>query len=75
MDVIKITPEELRITAAELRDAALFLSRGFVGEGVKLKAESLRIIAEKYSALADKLDADKLDAMTFCAAKVEGVQA
>ena len=80
MKIIQITPEELRVVAVALRDEAKFLTcsyplKGGPSEGAIKKAESYRITAAKFSELANKLDADKLDAMTFCAAKVEGVQA
>ncbi|WP_290516887.1 hypothetical protein [Alcanivorax sp.] len=78
MDVIKITPEELRITADELRTTARLLLEPFPldaypGEGALLRAEAYRAAADKFSALADKLEADKREALEFIPAK--GVQA
>ena len=79
MEIINITPEELRVAAAELR-AKTFDPNGselfpdpVPGKGALKMAKAYRSIANKFCKLADKLDADKLDAMTFCAAK--GVQA
>ncbi|PHR67965.1 hypothetical protein [Alcanivorax sp.] len=65
MEIIQITPEELRATAESLR---LLLPEAVAGSVAKIQD-----VASKYDKLADKLDADRLDAMTFCAAK--GVQA
>lgn len=66
MDIIHITPKELRASALALR----LMLPDAVGDSVK----NINAVAHKFDRLADKLDADNLDAMTFCTAKVEGVQ-
>lgn len=65
MEIINISQEELRVTADTLRYV-----RALAGDE---NARAVLVVAAKFEKLADKLDADKLDAMTFCAAK--GVQA
>lgn len=65
MDVIRITPEELRATEGALR---ILLSDG-IPAGSKQACET----AAKYDRLADKLEADKREALEFIPAK--GVQA
>ena len=65
MDVIKITPEELRDTAGALRILLSDAGVGGVGKALELAA--------KYDRLADKLEADKREALEFIPAK--GVQA
>lgn len=78
MDVIRITPEELRITAKTLRDEARFVlqhdhSTLSPSKAIDGMVKTYRAAAGKFSALADKLEADKREALEFIPAK--GVQA
>jgi hypothetical protein len=65
MDVIKITPTELRAVANELLR---------VESQENAKSWGRPAMARKFNRLADKLEADNLDALAFCA-PAKGVQA
>jgi len=81
MDVIKITPEELRDMAQTFRDEEdrhkEEHSRAVCVEDRQWAAEKharARIYRKKLVKLAAKLEADNLDALAFCA-PAQGVQA
>ncbi len=70
MDVINITPYEAELAAGALESIARKNRKiGFIDIAV-----SQDVAADKFSALAGKLRADKLDGLTFCIPS-KGVQA
>lgn len=79
MDVIKITPEELRGMAAAFEQGAILAQNERASgccsdESVFIEAQRCaRSYAGKLHKLADKLEADKREALEFIPAK--GVQA
>lgn len=79
MDVIKITPAELRAAAKSTKDLAAVCCAGLRAAGAARTANAewarAKEDARKLRALAAKLEHDGREALEFVPVKYEGVQA